>query len=44
MSDNFEHLENDFIVLWKFLTQGKEVYWNSEGQIGHVQESNLQIP
>ena len=25
MPDDFKYLENDFIVLWKFLTQGKEV-------------------
>ena len=25
MPNDFKYLENDFIVLWKFLTQGKEV-------------------
>ena len=25
MPDDFKYLETDFIVLWKFLTQGKEV-------------------
>ena len=25
MSDDFEYLKNDFIILWKFLTKGKKV-------------------
>ena len=37
--------KNDFIVLLKFLTWGKEVSQNFEGiKIGCVLESNLKIP
>ena len=44
MPDNFKYLENDSIVLWKFLTQGKEVSKTfGRIKIGCVLESNLQI-
>ena len=42
MPSNFRYLKNDFIFLWKFLTQGKEVYWNFEGlKIGCVEETYI---
>ena len=31
MSDDFEYLENDFKVLWKLVTQRKEMCYDLEG-------------